>query len=327
MSECLFIVGMGRSGTTIIAETLNNTLGLPIGEETHFYRLWHKWVRRATPAEQRGELSDDFTFMLEQIGHVVRREVEPWRSPTDFLIQHLRSCGPADRPIGEKTPLHLESVMTILGESPDTRVLFVVRDPRDVVRSLESVPWDDTSTERRTTRWMVYATIALVAKWRHRDRIAFLRFEDFVLDPTGTLERACASLGIDTPGASPTTDRRPADSDAPATFRPAEEPWKAKAGEPPDPARAQAWKTNPDAVTDLVGALARPLLGRFGYRTGTEKRCWQVRTRWSEVAVEVRVMLMRNAGDWLHALGLSDRTVASFGAGVRRLRRSSPEAH
>jgi hypothetical protein len=161
--EAVFIVGVSRSGTTLMRRVLDRSSWLGIATENHY--LGHLLQREGARHYFRrvGDLREDANVhrLVELIwsGEFQRRsrlrELSPyWRwlqrtvDPKDFEARLLASdrtergvftaimrayADHTGKPVmGEKTPAHLGHVETLLGWYPDARVVHIVRDPRAI---------------------------------------------------------------------------------------------------------------------------------------------------------------------------------------------------
>lgn len=161
--EAIFVVGVHRSGTTLMRQILERSDRIALAQENHF--LGH--VRAKEGARhyfrQAGDLRDDAAIrrVVEMIygGEFQRRsrwrdvstfwrwlvENVPQAEMTDRLLAAERSEGGLLRAflrayadtrgravMGEKTPAHLAYVDTLLEWFPDARVVHMLRDPRAV---------------------------------------------------------------------------------------------------------------------------------------------------------------------------------------------------
>ena len=163
-AEYLFVVGLSRSGTTLMRRLLNAAPDVAIGPESHFmgHLVPGFGVRdRLAKLDRVGDAERD----AERIAHLLydrmpsesgaRRPSRLWTwlvraVPRDELAARLRAAGTDDRAVfatvldlyaerrggarvrGEKTPAHLRHVPTLLRWFPSGRVLHMVRDPRAV---------------------------------------------------------------------------------------------------------------------------------------------------------------------------------------------------
>jgi hypothetical protein len=162
-TEYIFIVGVSRSGTSLMRHILNQSDSIAISRENHFlgHLIGSEGMRRKF--QQFGDLSDDenarrlvdfiYSEGLEKSSRLrgmsshfrwILRRVER----EDFLKAVLASDRTergmftvlmklfADRkgkPImGEKTPAHIRYVPTLLEWFPQAKVIHMIRDPRAI---------------------------------------------------------------------------------------------------------------------------------------------------------------------------------------------------
>lgn len=161
--EAVFIVGVSRSGTTLMRRVLDSSSRMGIATENHF--LGHLLSREGARHyfRQVGDLRDDDVVrsLVELIwsGDFQRRsrlrEISPyWRwlmrtVPREEFQARLLASDRTDRGIfsalmrtyadrrdkpvmGEKTPAHLAYVDTLLDWYPGARIVHMVRDPRAI---------------------------------------------------------------------------------------------------------------------------------------------------------------------------------------------------
>lgn len=160
---CVFIVGVSRSGTTLMRRTLNTSDHIAISSENHF--MGHLIATEGMRYKFRkfGDLADDANArrLVDYLysddlarGSRLRGVSTQWRwivkhvAKEDFLERVLRSdrderalfeimmrvyADGKGKPImGEKTPAHVRYVPTLLEWFPDGRVIHMIRDPRAV---------------------------------------------------------------------------------------------------------------------------------------------------------------------------------------------------
>jgi hypothetical protein len=156
------IVGVSRSGTTLMRSILNASDQITICSENHFLGHLVPWEGARYRFRKFGDLSDDdnvrklvdyiYSGGLERdfrkhgyIGHHWIWIVK-WVDKSDFLQRILASdrseralftvmmqvqADRRGRPImGEKTPAHVRYVPTMLEWFPDGRIIHMIRDPR-----------------------------------------------------------------------------------------------------------------------------------------------------------------------------------------------------
>ena len=202
-----FVVGVPRSGTTLLRLMLDAHPQLAIPAETHFFpELIERWA----------ELADDDGAPVEVIrlitGHARWPELgipEPrlprgWTRRGELdLPQSLRAVGEAyaeaaGKPRwGDKTPGYVTAMEQIQGVLPEARFVHVIRDGRDVAVSLAGVDWGPDDTAAAAKLWSRRIRIAR----RQSARLApgtytEVRYEDLVSDPREVLERLCGFLDL-----------------------------------------------------------------------------------------------------------------------------------
>ena len=161
--EAIFIVGVSRSGTTLMRRMLDKHSRIGIVTENHY--LGHLLAREGARLYFRrvGDLRDDAAVraLVELIysGELQRRsrlrELSPYwrwltaRVPRDEIEAYLLASDRSERGvfeaflriyadrrgkaiIGEKTPAHLAYVETLLEWFPQGRVVHCLRDPRAI---------------------------------------------------------------------------------------------------------------------------------------------------------------------------------------------------
>jgi hypothetical protein len=162
-AEYVFVVGLSRSGTTLMRRLLNSAPDVAIGPESHFmgHLVPGLGVRdQLARIERDGDSARDadriaqllYDRMPAESGARQPSRLWTWlvrAVPRDELVERLRAAGTDDRAVfatvmdlyaerkgarvrGEKTPAHLRHVPTLLRWFPSGRVLHMVRDPRAV---------------------------------------------------------------------------------------------------------------------------------------------------------------------------------------------------
>lgn len=193
LDDGVFIVGCGRSGTTLLREMLCRHSAFGGGPETLFF------VKTLDPA------------YLSVLTGASQTELEAMRaratSLVEFAQEYYRAQASRDgkRRWVDKTPMHVRALPRILRCFPEARVIHLIRDGRDVACSLRHHPKErvhrgrivpnrvDRPIEACAERWLrdVGAGLAFAS----HPRVETLRYERLVADPEAELRRACRFLG------------------------------------------------------------------------------------------------------------------------------------
>jgi hypothetical protein len=161
--EAIFIVGVSRSGTTLMRRVLDKHSRIGVVTENHYLGHLLAWEGTRHYFRRLGDLRDDAVVraLVEVIysGELQRwsrlRELSPYwrwlteRVPREDIEGYLLACDRTERGVfeaflriyadrrgkavmGEKTPAHLAYVETLLEWFPDGRVVHCLRDPRAI---------------------------------------------------------------------------------------------------------------------------------------------------------------------------------------------------
>ena len=285
-----FIVGVGRSGTTMLRLMLDAHPALTIPPETHFVpdlidaieggATPEQSVEVMTAVRQWGDLHTEPADVLERWRGLDRFEAGP-ALRAFYEIFPERMGKPR---YGEKTPAYVKSMIKIEGVLPEARFIHVIRDGRDVALSRWKRTLGDKEPAPASRVAETWARRIRRAQ-RHGGKVGHyleLRYEDLVTDTEPNLRRICEYLELDW---DPVVLRyyehaaeRMAEMarDLPATdgkpTRPGAERMQAHAmtQKPPDPSAMYRWKERmkPEDVA-AFDAAAGDLLAELGYEVGT----------------------------------------------------------
>ena len=217
-----FMVGMPRSGTTMLRELLNNSPDIWISSaEGHFiayyarrigrYRDltdWRNFERLAATVRR----SRAFAAWAARGVHIESREWYEacggyeWPAILDALYrlvhqQELSGEGRAWADIlwGDKTPVHLTMIPELATMFPEARFIHIVRDVRDCCLSAQRA-WGRHPL-RTAQQWAERVPAARKAgEMLGPERYCEVRYEDVLRDPCRELERLFGFLGVASPG-------------------------------------------------------------------------------------------------------------------------------
>ncbi len=196
MGPPIFIVGNGRSGTTLMELMLSAHPRIYICHEVEFYR----WLRvgRNLPFEDvlRGYLGtmnflwQRFTpeLVLHGLPSPLQRE-EAWMVMD--RIMRLKSASLGRVRYGDKTPAHTPELGRIYRDFPDARVILMIRDPRTLALSVSRMPYG--SSVDLPNCWVNEAWHRKAAAFG--DRLLRVKLEDLQDDPRGEMERVLDFVG------------------------------------------------------------------------------------------------------------------------------------
>lgn len=271
------VVGSPRSGTTLVQRLACEIPGVAMPPETHFFSEFAGplLTRRSFPLDGAAldeelerylalpssqGLALDAGAVVEDLGGRCDRPLALFEA----LVRHL--SGPGEI-YGEKTPGHLLWWRPIQRAAPHMHFVAVVRDPRAVVASQLTMPWEQNTELRpwRTRAHLGVATLwALLAQQVRAlagavgpERCLVLRYEDVVADPDAARAGIASFLG------------RPAPTrlqEVPSSIVLPWETWKHGALASVSSDRVAGWRSDLD--TDRarqVSVVCRSEMRRLGY--------------------------------------------------------------
>jgi len=263
----IFIVGASRSGTTLLRNILNRHPRIAICGETHFQHYVYA-RRRAfgdlSDPRNRRRVIDEYLalrrlrFVTDRaaLAETLMREGTGYRELfTSFVKYHTALRGKPRW--GEKTPQHARFSETLCEWYPGGTLIHMIRDPRDVVASLQRMPWAADSVVENAWRWL--ADNLPARRCSHRPQYLPVRYETLVTQPEQEVARICQRLGeeylpslLDPEGHAPVIPPVP---------------WTKNALEPITTERLGRWRQDLSAaqVSQIEWAVG-PHLEAFGYQ-------------------------------------------------------------
>ncbi len=208
-SSPFFIVGCGRSGSTLLRVILASHSRLSIPPET-----WY--LLRIPPS-----IDSDQLLSEAEVETVVNVMTSHYRWPdmkieaVDFRRAAFGLVAPRLRDVvelvykrhlereekcrwGDKTPGYIEIIPRLAKLFPDSQFIHLIRDGRDVSRSFQAQGWYGRHLFQNTREWN--EAIDFDLQWTQAgfaSRILHLRYEDLVIDTERTVRRACEFLEED----------------------------------------------------------------------------------------------------------------------------------
>lgn len=282
-----FIVGTGRSGTTLLQAMLGSHPRIAIPEETHFFSKFDPAIAFDDPL--REDQVEAYAARCMAVPHLRESGVTESmlrarlaRGPNDarsIFIWILRTLTPdvGGKRLGEKTPIHERHIARILELFPSAKFVHVYRDPRDTVASLMGMPWARGQSVRRLARRCAQ-TYRTMSGWRDRlgeSAVCEVRYEALVEDPEAVLRRVCAFLGESFDPAMLEFHAR-----AVPGYQAREEAWKGGTRRPIDASSIGRWKKslNEREVAAVERAVGAERLADMGYLPGgvRDRLAWRI---------------------------------------------------
>lgn len=208
-SAPIFVVGANRSGTTLVRLMLNAHPRIAIPEELNYFKmspLSRSWDEPTWDARDYAQFVDRILerslpllpgLNAETVRpRLLNTETPTYRTPYAGLLDAWAAAEGKAR-WGEKTPGNLFYVDWLIEMFPDAQFIYVQRDPRAGVASMQRVSFfpDDVifNALNRRKSWTVgHCLLHRVVPAAQRTTI---RYEDLVRTPQQVAHTLCAFLG------------------------------------------------------------------------------------------------------------------------------------
>lgn len=268
--EPIFIIGSSRSGTTLLQMIMNAHPNVAIYGEIHFFDEICKVMGGCNT--QINDIPNFINSALMRAYHVsllpkldaVLDKVKAKLSNTSFNGVELYTAMmesfaelESKRRYGEKTNENIRYIDELFSIFPQSKIIHIVRDPRDVVSSMMSMPWASNDILANTLRWR--AELSNVQKYKEDDRIFEIRYEDLIQNPEQICRALCDFICEPFFPEMLEYDRKAKDYIV-------NEPWKNRTEKSIDGSAKQRWKKDLNpwqvcAVQMMVGGLMKS----YGY--------------------------------------------------------------
>lgn len=231
----LFIVGAGRSGTTFLWRILNNSPEVHLCTEIHYFSsIYHKGFlknfkkfRNRTNILNERELFYCLTqldhfgmywlknpyFKIDEIKNYFTNKSINEKNIYEYLINHdLNIINKKKKPIkyiGEKTPLNIFHLKKILKWFPDSIILFIHRDPINVLKSeanKENKPdypinksnfsYNYSISLYVFIEWLLSSIIAIRYKYIKKNNFFLISYDSLISSTDKIISSLCSKIDI-----------------------------------------------------------------------------------------------------------------------------------
>jgi hypothetical protein len=191
-----FIVGCPRSGTTMLQQALNRHSRIVIPPETTFFIEVYGRSLRAQQKHIR-VLNDELEIDLPVPAARVRGEAPLRALFEDMAGRYVQRSGkPGVTHFGEKTPGHLRCLPEVRRLYPESKIILMYRDGRDVALSLTQVPWMHPDLYVAFAMWLYYWRIHRKLLQQRSPNVYYVKYEELVADPERCLRAVLDFLGL-----------------------------------------------------------------------------------------------------------------------------------
>ena len=277
----VFIVGMQRSGTTMLRFMLNAHPRIAIPFESDFIPKFYKKLGEygdlGCATNMQRLLSDISAQPFVKRGNLVRScSAVLERNPRSYsgLIASMYGVyaeHEGKQRWGDKDPDYISEIDVLWKLFPDCRIIHIVRDGRGVANSLRKLTWGSKNILRIAHRWSWQSTLGhkmgVVIGPKHFMEV---RYEDLVAAPESCLRRICEFVEEPFDEQMLHYYERAADALPNASLQ-----YHTNSVRPPDISKVTAWQ-HEMAISDqiLFEEEAGDTLKLFGYECTARRNSW-----------------------------------------------------
>jgi len=211
-----FIIGMGRSGTTLLTSILNSNSSIISAPENNFILFGKDLASRTSLSKE--ELFNEFKAMFNlKHNHVI----SSWNPDFDFIknvlnndannINYQTLCKSAYysqnqkneqdtiKSIVDKNPVYSLFIDDLIQLFPESKFIILVRDYRDNIASRKKFTNGIVSRTiyNLAHTWSNYYSQIEKVKIKFPDKFHVLKYEDLVTNPSLNIRELCEFLEID----------------------------------------------------------------------------------------------------------------------------------
>ncbi len=177
----ILIVGLPRSGTTLVEQILSSHTAVAAGGELQYWRLR--------------------SVEIDRVPHA-------WRDPStlkragDDYIKLLNKIGPRATRVADKAPLNFETLGLVMSALPSCRVIHCRRQPIDTCLSIYFTEFSSSlgfAFDRSDIAYFHQQYRRLMRHWRGvlpPDRLLEVDYEELVVDPEVEIRRMVEFAGL-----------------------------------------------------------------------------------------------------------------------------------
>lgn len=278
----VMVLGVSRSGTSLLKQLLNHHSELAIPSESYFLpALWDRYRRRANREALIADLRCLFTVQRWGVNiDDVRRRLPEEAGFAEVIQAIYRSYAEArgKSRFGDKTPVYMQHLDLLERVFPGAQYVHIVRDGRDAALSYEYMPHrprlsllyprgiGDFAFCWRREILSARGFGSTVAAGRYFE----VRYENLVTEPEARLREICSFLGV---------RFEPAMLDYYHDFKSTPDRNHKRLAEPPSPGNRSWRKQMSAADVERFEAIAGDLLADLGYERGFPSPSTWARTR------------------------------------------------
>ncbi len=207
-----FIVGRGRSGTTLLKSLLDANPYVSIPHESAFIKHLYKkyqYTNLWTPALVDKFIDDLYTEkFFEIVWKLDRNDLKKsilnhgqeltFQQVCKIIISNYKSIYPKEKImiIGDKNPRNSLITEDLIQLFPEAKFIYIIRDYRDNVASHIKANFDNSKAPSLAYFWLKFNKYLSKCAKKYPDKFFTIKYETLVSEPQNQLQNICSFLDI-----------------------------------------------------------------------------------------------------------------------------------
>jgi len=192
----IFIVGVGRSGTSMLQSMLNAHKDITFPPETHFIRTYLSKKLDLNDVKEKLLQDKDLIKLNIPLEPIFEKSSNLNDFYTQLLISYMQKQN--KNIVGDKDPKNIEFLKLIYSIFPNAIIIHIYRDPRAVIASRLKAKW--SKNKPFWQHLLAYKSqLAYGRKVGKRlfDKYIEIKYENLIRNPESELKNLCSSIGIE----------------------------------------------------------------------------------------------------------------------------------
>lgn len=207
--EIAYIVGIGRSGTSLLQSLLNQHPKVLAGPENYFVRFFHpNWKNKTEFTPTDIKLIQQFNTSFHKLQPPIGFEPQDFKSTpvndfysfcTENYLQYNDSATNSKEIslIIDKNPINSTYIKEILSFNPSAKFIFMMRDYRANLSSRKaSVYLSSSNIIYNAIRWNYFINKILKEQKKRPNQFQVIKYEDLVQQPQETFNLVLNFLNL-----------------------------------------------------------------------------------------------------------------------------------
>ncbi|MCF8009191.1 MAG: sulfotransferase [Halanaerobiales bacterium] len=190
----IFIVGVGRSGTSLLQSMLNAHSKIAFPPETHFIRNYIK-KKSSFRKEIKNIINDKY---LKNLNLNIEETILSARNFVDFYTNLLKDFAKSCNKdyVGDKDPKNIENIKQINKFFPNAIIVNIYRDPRAVIASRIKAVWSQNKPLWQHLLAYKAQFNYLINNKNHFKNYIEIKFEELIINPEKELSKILSLLDL-----------------------------------------------------------------------------------------------------------------------------------